>query len=128
MFGVISINTYMLKIWLVTRTILLLPINAVFHNQHLFAQTKRWKPQNNVWNVLKVSNKGIRTTSLTSFWCFCSELWTDFAHCSDVSIVDFKQVNLGFVYGGLLNADVIIKNFCASILKWNKGVLRSVYQ
>ena len=31
--------------------------------------------------------------SMTSFWCFCCWIWTDFTHCSDVSIDDFEHVN-----------------------------------
>ena len=38
-----------------------------------------------------------RTTSLTSFWCFYSKIWTDFTHCSCVYIVDFEQINAGKV-------------------------------
>ena len=58
--------------------LLLLKIN-VFHTQypvpsrHLLVQGQRLKRQNNVWNPLKVTNKDIRTTSLTSsgwFWCY----------------------------------------------------------
>ena len=31
--------------------------------------------------------------SMTSFWCLYCQLWTDFTHCSGVSVVDFKQEN-----------------------------------
>ena len=41
----------------------------------------------------KINNKVSRTTHLTSFWCFICWLWTDFTPCSNVSIVDFEQVN-----------------------------------
>ena len=36
--------------------------------RHLLVQSQKWKHQNNVWNLLKVSNKTTRMTSLTSFW------------------------------------------------------------
>ena len=39
--------------------------------------------KNKVWNLFKVNNKDIRTT----YW------WTNFAPCSCVSIVDFKELN-----------------------------------
>ena len=31
------------------------------------------------------------------FWCLYCELWTDITHCSCVFIVDFEQVNAGWV-------------------------------
>ena len=31
---------------------------------------------------------------MTSFWCICFKLWTDFIHFSGVSIVDFENVNV----------------------------------
>ena len=34
--------------------------------------------------------------ALTWFWCLCWWQWTDFTHCSSVSIVDFEQVNAGW--------------------------------
>ena len=36
--------------------------------------------QNNVWNLLKVNNRDIRTTSVKSFWCLYCKLWTDFTY------------------------------------------------
>ena len=36
-------------------------------------------------------------TSLTSVWCCYFWLWTDFTHCSGVSIVDFQQVHADWV-------------------------------
>ena len=38
---------------------------------HLSGQSRQWKHQNNVWNLFKVDNRDIRTTSVTSFWCLC---------------------------------------------------------
>ena len=33
----------------------------------------------------------------TSIWCLYSWIWTEFTHCSDVSIVDFDKVNARWV-------------------------------
>ena len=30
---------------------------------------------------------------MASFCCLCYKLWTDFTHCSGVSIVEFEQGN-----------------------------------
>ena len=49
--------------------------------------------------MFKVNNKDTRTTSMTSFWCFYCELWTYSTPCSSVSIVNFEQVNAGWVRG-----------------------------
>ena len=46
--------------------------------------------------MLKVNNKNTRTTSLTSFCCFYSYLWTYFTPFSSVSIVNFEQVNVSW--------------------------------
>ena len=35
---------------------------------------------------------------VTSFWCCYCYLWTNFTPFSNVSIVDFKQVNVSWVY------------------------------
>ena len=56
-------------------------------SQHLLVQSQQWKHQNSLWNLFKVNSK-IRTTS---FWCLYSELWTNFTHCSRVSIVDCNK-------------------------------------
>ena len=48
-------------------------------SQHLPVQSRRWKHQMNVWNLLKVNNKDTRLMSVTSFWClycFYCYLWT----------------------------------------------------
>ena len=47
-----------------------------------------------MWNLFKVKNKDTRTTSVTSFWCFCCQLWTYFTPCPSVSLVKFEQVNV----------------------------------
>ena len=46
-----------------------------------------------VWNMFKVNYKDTRTTSLALFWCLYCSFWTDFTHCSAVSIVEFEQIN-----------------------------------
>ena len=70
-----------------------------FPCRHLLVQNQQWKHQHIVWNLFKVKYKDIRTTSLTSFWCFYCWLWTYFTHCfTDIShIVDFEQVYSGWV-------------------------------
>ena len=50
-----------------------------------------------MWNLFNVTKKDTRMTSLMSFWCLYCKLWTDFIHCSGVSIVDFEQVNTRWV-------------------------------
>ena len=63
---------------------LLLKINTnVVHtlysvpSQHLLVQSQRLKRPNNIWNLLKINNKDIRTSSLMSLaWFWCSLLLT----------------------------------------------------
>ena len=63
---------------------LLLKINTnVLHtlypvpSQHLLVQSQRLKRPNNIWNLLKINNKDIRTSSLMSLaWFWCSLLLT----------------------------------------------------
>ena len=62
-----------------------------------FVQSQQWNHQNNVINQFKCNNKNTRTTSLTLFWCLYCWLRRDFTGCSDVCIVDFKQVNAAWV-------------------------------
>ena len=45
--------------------------------------------------LLKVNNRNIRT--MASFWCLYCKLWTYFTPCYSVSIVNFEQVNVGWV-------------------------------
>ena len=47
--------------------------------------------------MFKVNNKNTRTTSIKSFWCFSCYIWTYFTPFSNVSIVDFEQVNFKWV-------------------------------
>ena len=49
----------------------------------LSVQTQQWKHLSNRWNLFKVNNKSIRTTS--------------FAYCFGVFVVDVEQVNTGWV-------------------------------
>ena len=44
--------------------------------------------------MLEFNNKNTITTSLTSCWCFYCKLGTYFTPFSNVSIVDFEQVNV----------------------------------
>ena len=48
---------------------------------------------NNVWNRFKVTNKDEKIKSLTSFWYLFYLLRRDFAYCSGIFLVNFKQVN-----------------------------------
>ena len=89
-----------------------------------------------MWN-LKVNNKDTRTTSLTSLWC----LYIDFeqnlhiilvfpllAFCSGISIIDFEQVNAGWISGSsafrkIPNRKNFMKlqgNACNGVLIWVK--------
>ena len=48
--------------------------------------------------MFKVNNKNIRTTSLTSFWCFIVNFeHSSFTTFSRVPIVDFEQINISWV-------------------------------
>ena len=66
-------------------------------SQQLLVQSQQWKHQNNVWNLFKINNDDTRTTSITSFWGLYCYPKAVFTHRSSVSIVDFKQVNSGWV-------------------------------
>ena len=54
----------------------------------------KWKYQNNVWNLLKVNNKNIKTNSLMSFWCLYCYLSTYFISFSSFSVVQLEQLNI----------------------------------
>ena len=47
--------------------------------------------------MLKVNNKDIRMTSVTSSGVFIINLRTDFTHCFTVFIVNFEHVNASLV-------------------------------
>ena len=42
-------------------------------------------------------------TLLTSFWCFYCQFWAYFTRFSVVSIVDFEQVNVSWVFHAFVN-------------------------
>ena len=48
--------------------------------------------------MFKVNNKDTRTTSVESFWYFCSKLWTYFTLFSSVSIVELDKANVSLVF------------------------------
>ena len=50
-----------------------------------------------MWYLFRVNHQDIRMVSLTSLWCVYYDFWTDSAYYSGVSVVDFKQVNAGWV-------------------------------
>ena len=64
--------------------------------QAVFTVSKSSIPwhQNNMWDLLKVSNKYTSTTSVTTFWCRNCWLWTDLARFSGTSIANSEQVNV----------------------------------
>ena len=64
--------------------------------QHLLAQSQQWKHQNVGWNLFKVNNEDTRTRPLTLFCCLCCYLWTDFAQCFGVFIVEFEKMAENF--------------------------------
>ena len=57
------------------------------------------------WNLFKV-NKNIRKRSMTFFLCLYCWPWSAFTNCSGVFIIDYEQVNAGWV--GVLNVLVVI--------------------
>ena len=48
-----------------------------------------WETPKQCVNTFQSNHKGTRTMFLTAFWCLCGYFWTDFTHCSGVSIADF---------------------------------------
>ena len=46
--------------------------------------------------MFKVNNKDTKTKSLTSFWFLYCYLWTYFAHCPSVSVVNIEHVTAGW--------------------------------
>ena len=63
----------------------------------LLFKSQQWKYQNNVWKLVELNNKDIRTTTLTSLWCLHCLIWTDFTYCSGVSTDGFGQAYNGWV-------------------------------
>ena len=57
----------------------------------------RWRHRRGVWDRLGVDSKDTRVTTLASCWCLYCRVWVWLDSCSDVSVVDFGQVNFGFV-------------------------------
>ena len=75
---------------------LIQPSNSAWY---LSVQSEKWKHQNNVWNIVTVSNKDIITTSMILIaLVFLLWTWKDLTDCFGVSIVDFIQVNGAWVY------------------------------
>ena len=70
--------------------------NIVVTSRYLIVQCQKWKHQNNMRKLFKVNNKDKKRTSVASFWGLC-KLWTASTHCSDVYIVEFEQVDVGWV-------------------------------
>ena len=59
-------------------------------NIYLFKVSNR-NTRKKMWNMFKVNNKNIRTTSVTSFWCFFCWLLTYFTPFPSVSINDLEH-------------------------------------
>ena len=63
-------------------------------SQQWLVQSRQWEHQISLWNQLKVNNKEIKTTSLTTFWYLFYHLRTDFKHCfGEHLIITFSQNN-----------------------------------
>ena len=65
---------------------------------YLFKVNNR-KTRTMVWNLFKANIKEALErhhwkSSFKSFWCLYCLLWTNFTHCSVVSIADFYQLNV----------------------------------
>ena len=56
------------------------------------------KRNTKMWNMFKVNDKDTRTTPMPSFWCLYRSLWIYFTPCSSVSIFNFEQVIVDWVY------------------------------
>ena len=69
---------------------------AIYSKAFACLKTRK-KTQKQCVNMFKVNHKGRRRTS-TLFCCPYCELQKDPAHCFGVSILDFEQVNLGWVF------------------------------
>ena len=77
------------------RSIVLVPL-LLLATQSKQQKCQQRKQQNNVWSLIKVTNKVTWTTSLLTL--------IRFQHCSAVSISDFKQVNVSW---GTLNICIL---------------------
>ena len=59
--------------------------------KHLSIQIKLEKRYKNLWNMFKVNNEDVKTTSLTSLWCISCRLYAYFTSFSSVSFTDFAH-------------------------------------
>ena len=62
-------------------------MNTSKPRRYLLVQSQKWKHQNKIWNLFKVTNKDTRTTCL---YCF---LWTNVTDFAVGSNVEFQQLN-----------------------------------
>ena len=67
------------------------------------------KHQNDVNNVVLVTLLVPLNRFHTLLWCFYYWLWTNFTHCSGVSIIDFEQVNASWVFRFIYILSRIVK-------------------
>ena len=103
------INIY-LGLWFVVHIFVSRIIPAGIRKIPAVLENIQWKHQSNAWDIFKVNNKETRTVSLTLFGClFVNIEYTGFTHCSGVSIVNFEQVNTGWVVVSLGSYDQVSK-------------------
>ena len=92
-----------------------------------------------MWNLSKVNNKDTRTTPMPSFWCLYCKLSTYFTPCSNVSIVNFEQVNADWerfkiitsydkthdvmLWIFLVSLDTFLNPLNANLAKWSNTIL-----
>ena len=69
-----------------------------------------WRCWSSVCGVFRVGNEDTRTMPLALCWCLCCWLWAWLAPCSGVSVVDFVQVNAGWVLVILMARFVLTNN------------------
>ena len=79
--------------------------------------------------MFKVNNKNTRSTPSASFWYLCCWLWTYFIPCSNVSIVNFEQINAGWDILELIHVGTYMNGLTPlmqNVPKWSDTVLKSV--
>ena len=70
----------------------------------------QWRCWSSLWPVFGADNEDTRTMSLASCWCLYCWLWAWLVPCSGVSVVDFGQVNAGWVLVVLLTRFLLTNN------------------
>ena len=70
----------------------------------------QWRYWSSVWGVFGAGNEDTRTTPLASRWYFYCRLWAWLAPCSGVFVVEFEQVNAGWVLVILMTRFLLTNN------------------